>query len=83
MDKVLDSLDDLIITLNEMDFVKDMKVSKKEIIDNHLINTKYVKKLYENKIIHKYVESMNTLDYHIYYLNKEMDKLISNKKCGV
>ena len=52
-------------------------------IDNHLINTKYVKKLYENKIIHKYVESMNTLDYHIYYLNKEMDKLISNKKCGV
>ena len=80
---MLDSLDDLIITLNEMDFVKDMKVSKKEIIDNHLINTKYVKKLYENKIIHKYVESMNTLDYHIYYLNKEMDKLISNKKCGV
>ena len=52
-------------------------------IDNHLINTKDVKKLYENKIIHKYVESMNTLDYHIYYLNKEMDKLISNKKCGV
>ena len=34
MDKVLDSLDDLIITLNEMDFVKDMKVAKKEIIDN-------------------------------------------------
>lgn len=83
MDKVLDSLDDLIITLNEMDFVKDMKVAKKEIIDNHLINTKDVKKLYENTIIHKYVESMNTLDYHIYYLNKEMDKLISNKKCGV
>ena len=83
MDKVLDSLDDLIIALNEMNFVKDMKVAKKEIIDNHLINTKYVKKLYENKIIHKYVESMNTLDYHIYYLNKEMDKLISNKKCGV
>lgn len=83
MDKVLDSLDDLIITLNEMDFVKDMKVAKKEIIDNHLINTNDVKKLYENEIIHKYVESMNTLDYHIYYLNKEMDKLISNKKCGV
>lgn len=83
MDKVLDSLDDLIITLNEIDFVKDMKVAKKEIIDNHLINTKDVKKLYENKIIHKYVESMNNLDYHIYYLNKEMDKLISNKKCGV
>ena len=83
MDKVLDSLDDLIIALNEIDFVKDMKVAKKEIIDNHLINTNDVKKIYENKIIHKYVESMNTLDYHIYYLNKEMDKLISNKKCGV
>ena len=53
MDKVLDSLDDLIITLNEIDFVKDMKVAKKEIIDNHLINTKDVKKLYENKIIQR------------------------------
>ena len=83
MDKVLDSLDDLIITLNKTDFVNDMKLSKKEIIDNHLINTKDVKKLYENDTIHKYVESMNTLDYHIYYLNKEMDKLINNKKCGV
>ena len=83
MDKVLDSLDDLIITLNKTDFVNDMKLSKKEIIDNHLINTKDVKKLYENKTIHKYVESVNTLDYHIYYLNKEMDKLINNKKCGV
>ena len=58
----------------------------KEIMDRCEIYVdlpKDVKKLYENEIIHKYVESMNTLDYHIYYLNKEMDKLISNKKCGV
>ena len=41
----------------------------------------FIKKLYENEVIHRYIENENILDFHIYYLNKEINKLINNKIC--
>ena len=49
---------------------------KETIKQNNLINNKDIKELYKNEIIHKYVENQNILDLHIYYLNKEIKKLM-------
>ena len=79
MFEILDELDNLIDKFNNTDFVNNMRYLKDEIRNNKLINTKDVKKLYENEVIHKYIENENILDFHIYYLNKEINKLINNK----
>ena len=79
MFEILDELDNLIDKFNNTDFVNNMRYLKDEIRNNKLINTKDVKKLYENEVIHRYIENENILDFHIYYLNKEINKLINNR----
>ena len=81
MFEILDELDNLIDKFNNTDFVNNMRYLKDEIRNNKLINTKDVKKLYENEVIHRYIENENILDFHIYYLNNEINKLINNKIC--
>ena len=81
MFEILDELDNLIDKFNNTDFVNNMRYLKDEIRNNKLINTKDVKKLYENEVIHRYIENENILDFHIYYLNKEINKLINNNIC--
>lgn len=65
----------LIDTLNETDFVNNMFKLRKEIIDNKLYYDR------ENEVIKEYIKNQNIFDFHIYYLNKEIDKLINNKVC--
>ena len=81
MFEILDELYNLIDKFNNTDFVNNMRYLKDEIRNNKLINTKDVKKLYENEVIHRYIENENILDFHIYYLNKKINKLINNKIC--
>ena len=75
MIEVLEQTDKLIDALNEADFVKNMLKLRKEIIDNNLYYDK------ESVVIKEYIKSQNMFDFHIYYLNKEIDKLINNKGC--
>lgn len=78
---VIENVDKLIDTFKSTDFVKNMYELKSIINNNNLINSSDVRKLYNNSIIHKYVENQNILDMHIYYLNKEINKLIDDKVC--
>ena len=59
MFEILDELDNLIDKFNNTDFVNNMRYLKDEIRNNKLINTKDVKKLYENEVIHRYIENEN------------------------
>lgn len=81
MIEVIEQTDKLVDTFKNADFYKKMISLKKEINDKHLINTDDVKRLYQNPIIHEYVENQNILDMHIYYLNKKIQGLIDNKVC--
>ena len=58
MFEILDELDNLIDKFNNTDFVNNMRYLKDEIRNNKLINTKDVKKLYENEVIHRYIENI-------------------------
>ena len=78
MFEILDELDNLIDKFNNTDFVNNMRYLKDEIRNNKLINTKMLKYGDEN---YRYIENENILDFHIYYLNKEINKLINNKIC--
>lgn len=82
MIEVIEEVDKLIDTFKSTDFVKNMYELKNEINKNNLINSTDVRELYNNPIIHKYVENQNILDMHIYYLNKEINKLIDDKVCN-
>jgi len=82
MDGIIEEVDKVILSFENSDFVKRMKTNKELIKNNNLINTLDVKKLYENDIVYEYVRNQNILDCHIYYLNKEIKKLISSKVCG-
>lgn len=79
---VIEEVDKLIDTFKYTDFVKNMYELKDEIDTNNLINSTDVRTLYNNPIVHKYVENQNILDMHIYYLNKEINKLIDDKVCN-
>ena len=81
MIEVIEQTDKLVDTFKNADFYKKMIFLKKEINDKHLINTEDVRRLYQNPIIHEYVENQNILDMHIYYLNKKIQGLIDNKVC--
>lgn len=81
MESVLDCTNDLIDTLDNTDFINNMKETKKSINDNNLINTDDVKSLYSNPVIHKYVENQNILDLHILYLNQRLKEITKNKIC--
>ncbi len=76
---VIEKTYELIDEFNNTDFVKNMSILKKEILDNSLINTDDVHSLYKNPIIHKYIENQNILDLHIYYLNSRINKLIEKE----
>lgn len=81
MDEVINKTDELIDKLMDSDFVKEMKHNKEVILKNNLINNSDVRELYKNEYIHSYIENQNVLDYHLYYLNKELSNLI-NKGCS-
>lgn len=72
---VIEQTDKLIDVLNDTDFVQNMICLRKEIIDNNLFYEK------NNETIREYIKNQNVFDFHIYYLNKEIDKLINNKIC--
>lgn len=78
---VIEQTDKLIDEFNNTDFVKNMHVLKEKIKEDNLINSSDVRSLYQNDTIHEYVENQNILDMHIYYLNKEINKLIDDKVC--
>lgn len=67
--------DKLIDALNNADFVKNMIKLRNEIIDNKIEINK------ENEVVHEYILNQNIFDFHIYYLNSEIKKLINNKSC--
>lgn len=76
MFEILEEADILLDKFRQSEFVQNMISLKETIKQNNLINNKDIKELYKNKIIHKYVENQNILDLHIYYLNKEIKKLM-------
>ncbi len=79
--EVIESVDKFLDKLDNTDFIKNMKVSKKEIEEKHLINNDDVKVLYQNPIIHDYVSNQNILDMHILYLNQKLKEITNNKVC--
>ena len=76
MFEILEEADILLDKFRQTEFVQNMISLKETIKQNNLINNKDIKELYKNEIIHKYVENQNILDLHIYYLNKEIKKLM-------
>ena len=76
MFQILEEADILLDKFRQSEFVQNMISLKETIKQNNLINNKDIKELYKNEIIHKYVENQNILDLHIYYLNKEIKKLM-------
>ena len=76
MFEILEEADIKIDKFKQSEFVQNMISLKETIKQNNLINNKDIKELYKNEIIHKYVENQNILDLHIYYLNKEIKKLM-------
>lgn len=79
--EVIESVDKFLDKLDNTDFIKNMKISKKEIESKHLINNDDVKILYQNPVIHNYVSNQNILDMHILYLNQKLKEITNNKVC--
>lgn len=75
MMNVILETDKLIDVLNSTDFVKNMISLRKKIIDENITIS------IDNKIVREYISNQNIFDYHIYYLNSEINKLINNKVC--
>lgn len=75
MINVILETDELIDVLSNTDFVKNMIDLRKKIIDENITISR------DNEIIREYISNQNIFDYHIYYLNSEINKLINNKAC--
>lgn len=75
MINVILETDELIDVLSNTDFVKNMISLRKKIIDENITISR------NNEIVREYISNQNTFDYHIYYLNSEINKLINNKAC--
>lgn len=73
---VIEEVDNLIDAFNDSDFVIKMRELKKQIVDENIIIDR------ENAVIKEYIKNQNLFDFHIYYLNNEINKLINNKVCG-
>lgn len=74
MNEILIKTDELIDKLKNTEFVKEM-INLKEIIIKENIKDK------NNKYIKEYIKNQVIFDFHIYYLNKEIEKLLNNKTC--
>ncbi len=74
MNEILIKTDELIDKLKSTEFVKEM-INSKEIIIKDNIKDK------NNKYIKEYIKNQVIFDFHIYYLNKEIEKLLNNKTC--
>lgn len=75
MMNVILETDELIDVLSNTDFVKNMIGLRKKIIDENITISR------DDKIVNEYISNQNIFDYHIYYLNSEINKLINNKVC--
>lgn len=75
MINVILETDELIDVLSNTDFVKNMISLRKKIIDENITISR------DDKIVREYISNQNIFDYHIYYLNSEIKKLINNKVC--
>ena len=75
MMNVILETDELIDVLSNTDFVKNMIDLRKKIIDENITISK------DDKTVKEYISNQNIFDYHIYYLNSEIKKLINNKAC--
>lgn len=75
MMNVILETDELIDVLSNTDFVKNMIDLRKKIIDENITISK------DDKTVKEYISNQNIFDYHIYYLNSEINKLINNKAC--
>lgn len=71
--EVIEQTDKLIDAFSETDFVCNMIKLKKKILDDNNRSSDVIK---------EYISNQNIFDFHIYYLNKEIDKIINNKSCG-
>lgn len=75
MMNVILETDELIDVLSNTDFVKNMIDLRKKIIDENITISR------DDKTVNEYIYNQNIFDYHIYYLNSEINKLINNKAC--
>lgn len=75
MMNVILETDKLIDVLSNTDFVKNMIRLRKKICDENINISR------DEKIVKEYISNQNIFDYHIYYLNSEINKLINNKVC--
>lgn len=75
MINVILETEELIDVLSNTDFVKNMIDLRKKIIDENITISR------DNEIVREYISNQNIFDYHIYYLNSEINKLINNKAC--
>ena len=75
MMNVILETDELIDVLSNTDFVKNMIDLRKKIIDENITISR------DDKTVKEYISNQNIFDYHIYYLNSEINKLINNKAC--
>lgn len=75
MMNVILETDELIDVLSNTDFVKNMIDLRKKIIDENIAISR------DDKTVKEYISNQNIFDYHIYYLNSEINKLINNKVC--
>ena len=75
MMNVILETDELIDVLSNTDFVKNMISLRKKIIDENITISR------DDKTVNEYISNQNIFDYHIYYLNSEINKLINNKVC--
>lgn len=75
MMNVILETDELIDVLSNTDFVKNMIDLRKKIIDENITISR------DDKTVKEYISNQNIFDYHIYYLNSEINKLINNKVC--
>ena len=73
---VIEEVDNLIDVFNDSDFVIKMRELKKQIVNENIVIDR------ENAVIKEYIKNQNLFDFHIYYLNNEINKLINNKVCG-
>ena len=75
MINVILETEELIDVLSNTYFVKNMIDLRKKIIDENITISR------DNEIVREYISNQNIFDYHIYYLNSEINKLINNKVC--
>lgn len=92
MEKLIEEVENLITEIENTDLVKDLKISKKEVLNDKEIinlvekyneyNDKNIKnKLYENEKFKKFKEQETKLNILIIEINSKLKKINNKGKC--